>query len=163
PLPLIFRLKPQMIILSRMQLWPLLFVYARFMKIPVYMVSANLQGTSFNSSWKQVLLRCWLNSLQTIFLENEADMIKAQKMKRRKEIQTIPWIEPFCKNHPILTLGSVWMSDLQIILPDVKKLIAHHGFKVILVPHEFDESYLIKDIPYFLSKDRAVKSDAVLC
>lgn len=47
------------------------------------------------------------------------------------------WAIPFCYGKKILVAGSVWKTDLEILLPAFKELI-RHDWNILMVPHQLE-------------------------
>jgi len=150
-------LKPDVLIISKHDVWPNQIWQAQKMKIPVYLVNASLPD---NSSRTKPVIKRFLKHVYTDFQEiyaiSEDDMLRFKTHYPRCRVRvvgdtkydqvTIRKIEAL-KNEMlpkqwvnkrwIFLAGSIWPEDQKHLIPAFKNLLAQfEKLSLILVPHE---------------------------
>ena len=144
--------KPDLAIFVKYEYWYFYLDGLKKRKIPTLLVSAIFISTSvffgkFGKFFRQIL-----NNFSRLFLQNQAsaDLLKAHGVEHVEVVgdtrfdrvyelskQIEPWEvkEQFVGNERFAVAGSVWDSDMQVLIP----LITRHNFKWIIAPHEMHE------------------------
>lgn len=155
---LMARLKPQMLLIARTDLWPELLTQARRFHIPVFIFSYTQKDTGGNSFSR--LLRRWLLGLCThIFCVSQRDSDNLKVLGVETSVSVLgdtrydqvafrlanpkPLPLQLKPARTTLVAGSTWPADEAILIPALEGLLKQARMQLILVPHEPSEPHLL--------------------
>ena len=148
--------QPELVIFVKYEFWLNMLKVLKQKNIPVLLTSAIFRENQIFFKWYGGLWRNALYGFKHIFVQNEdsATLLKAVQIKNfiiggdtrfdrvveiANQFKPIPEIERFCNKSYVLVAGSTWLAD-EILL---SKLATHFPkWKIIIAPHEIDESHL---------------------
>ncbi len=157
---LVNQLQPQVVLISRTDVWPQMLLQLHKKNVPTILFAATFSAGG--SSVKRWLKRFTHKNLRRIFtvspedehhfkalfahqsdgptIETLGDTRYDQVAFRLQNPKSLPpslltWHQDHLKAHT-LVMGSTWPEDERIILPQLARLIQNNQLKVILVPHE---------------------------
>jgi 3-deoxy-D-manno-octulosonic-acid transferase len=167
------RLNPAFVIISKHDAWPNQIWIANENDIPIFLVNASLNEKSSRIKGLARLLfnevyECFneiyavsesnKNIFETYFknvkVQTLGDTKFDQVMLRKKLSENTHHIpDNWISDNLILIFGSVWPEDLQHLKRPIKILLSNYkSIKIILVPHQPDESH-INEIKQFLTDE----------
>ncbi len=156
-------LKPDIIIISKHDVWPNQIWMAKKYGIPIFLVNASLSGDSSRIRfWVRSFLKYVYRSFDHIFAISTQDMERFAKyfplcpvskmgdtkfdqvLLRKDEAAAKHFIpESWTKNSLVILLGSIWPEDSEHILPAVSAILEKKSnIKVIVVPHQPSTQYI---------------------
>ena len=150
-------INPSLVLWVKYEYW---FYYLKALKqknIPVLLVSGIFREQQpffkwYGSIWKE-MLGCFTH----FFVQNESSkqLLEGIHVKQpitvngdtrfdrvidiAKNFTSVPFIEAYCGDSPVIVAGSTWEEDEAELLHFVK---AHPAIKFIIAPHEIDEENL---------------------
>ena len=148
--------QPELVIFVKYEFWLNMLKVLKQKNIPVLLTSAIFRENQIFFKWYGGLWRNALYGFKHIFVQNEdsAALLKDVQIKNfsiggdtrfdrvmeiANQFKPIPEIERFCNKSYVLVAGSTWLAD-EILL---SKLATHFPkWKIIIAPHEIDESHL---------------------
>lgn len=156
------RLKPEVLAVSRTDLWPEMCVQARLQKVPIVLFSATHSKSGFRSGF--AFLKRWQLSLVDRILTvspQDAENLRALKVQpditalgdsRYDQVQhrlihpreTKLYLKP-SSSQRVLVAGSTWPADEAVLTKALADHLSQGRLRLIIAPHECDESHL-KDI-----------------
>tara|TARA_B100000809_G_C15093894_1_gene514257 strand:- start:503 stop:1708 length:1206 start_codon:yes stop_codon:yes gene_type:complete len=147
---------PSKIFFIKYEFWANYLVEANKKLIPTYLVSGVFRKNQVFFKWYGGFMREILNSFDTLFLQDENSKILLnginissvvtgdtrydRVMQNAEKVKRFPVIEKFIDNSKTLVVGSCWIEDESIVFPILNELTTE---KIIIAPHEIDESHLL--------------------
>lgn len=164
-------IKPQLILISRTDIWPEFVYQAKLSQIPVVLFSATRPqpsklraylATIFFRHWtwlKEIYVvspedakhikMCWPNLNPQVLGDTRYDQVR-YRLKNPKTLKDqLRPSEPTA----VLAAGSTWPEDEKIILPAAADFIKNHQLRLLIAPHEVNESHLRSIEQFFLRND----------
>ncbi len=152
--------KPRAGLFARTDVWPTFTTEARKNKIPLLLFAATLSDESSRTKrWARPLTRWAMTRLDHIFavtaedernFKNLSPRIEVsvggdtrfdQALHRLREVSKLPTtLQPRDQDFTFVA-GSTWPEDEEVLLPALPDMVSS-GVRVILAPHEVDESHL---------------------
>lgn len=150
-------LKPDLIIISKHDVWPNQIWMAEKYRIPIFLVNASLSRNSSRTRfWIRYFLKYVYRSFDHIFAISTQDMerfakyfplcrvskmgdTKFDQVLIRKDEAASKHLIPgqWTENNLIILLGSIWPEDSEHILPVISTILEKKAnVKVIIVPHQ---------------------------
>ncbi len=156
-------LNPKKIVFVTYELWPNLLHFSKKMGITTYLISARIRSSSrkWNFYIKSFFADLY-NSIDYIFTVSENDKILLEKFIKRKknnlmtlgdsrydqviqrsELRKDRNIPNLFDNGFVISTGSVWEPDLEVIIsPLIQEYKNNKNLKLIIAPHETDDSHV---------------------
>lgn len=148
--------KPVKAIFIKYEFWPNFLSYCKKYKIPTYVISASFRKEQLFFKWYGEKYASVLKSFECLFVQDEnskllLDKIGLTKVKvagdtrfdRVIEIASmkkeLPIIDAFKDGKKMIVAGSSWPKDEDLL---IKYLKENSDIKLLLAPHEIDESHL---------------------
>lgn len=159
---------PQILLVSRTDLWPEMAEQCRVHNIPILLFSATFaENSSRLNGFSKYLTKRSLEICDQVFCVDNKDVMILQKKlnlnfslatgdtrfdQAFERLKTPKQLNLSIKPSPndfVFIMGSTWPEDENILLPFLKKLNLINNYsikrlKFILAPHEVDESHLEK-------------------
>ncbi|MCX7955301.1 MAG: 3-deoxy-D-manno-octulosonic acid transferase [Bacteroidales bacterium] len=151
-------INPDIVIFIKYDLWYHFICEVHRRNIPLYLVSAVFTKDHICFKWYGAFYRKILRKFTTIFTqdENSKELLTYANIKQVKVAgdtrcerviqianknysNTI--IEDFIKSQQCIILGSIWLNDMKIASPIIRKYL---NYKWIIVPHEVSEKNIKK-------------------
>jgi 3-deoxy-D-manno-octulosonic-acid transferase len=147
--------KPTKIFFIKYEFWANYLIEAKKKSIPTYLVSGVFRESQMFFKWYGGFMRNILKSFDTVFVQNEnshtllnvinvdsivtGDTRFDRVIQNAAKVESFPIIERFINGSKILVIGSCWAEDELIIFPILNDSTSE---KIIIAPHEIDESHL---------------------
>jgi 3-deoxy-D-manno-octulosonic-acid transferase len=151
-------LHPELVIFVKYEFWYYYLLRLHELKIPVVLISAVFRKNQPFFKWYGLLFRKMISFFDLLFVqeegsfqlmhnlgyENRAIIAGDTRYDRVAELanlnQAIPGLDLFKMGKPVLIAGSTWPRDEQVLSECLSVLPM--DWKIILVPHEVEESHL---------------------
>ena len=167
------QLDPVFVIISKHDAWPNQIWVANEKKIPIFLVNASLDEKSSRiKGLARLLFKEVYKSFDQIYAVSESDKnifetyfenVKVQNigdtkfdqvvLRKKQSESTIHIPENWIADNLVLIFGSVWPEDLLHLKRPIKKLLtSYKSIKIIIVPHQPDETHL-NEIKQFLTDE----------
>ncbi|WP_316808352.1 3-deoxy-D-manno-octulosonic acid transferase [Pedobacter agri] len=149
-------INPEMAIFTKYEFWHFYFKELNTRKIPLYVISGIFRPTQAFFKWYGSFYRNILKSVTYFFVQNEeskallnaiglqnavisGDTRFDRVYENAQTARSLPEIENFIGNAPVLVCGSTWPEDekLLAVLPE-----KYPDWKFIIAPHEIHESHI---------------------
>jgi len=173
---------PKMAIFTKYEFWPNYFNALAKKNIPLYIISGIFRTNQIFFKAYGGFYRNVLKFVSHFFVQNEesATLLKSIGINRvdisgdtrfdrvyenAQTPKTLPIIEKFCSNHPVLIAGSTWPADEKLLVDLATK---NPDWKLVIAPHEIHEGHINTIIDLFptgvkfsaLSLDKNDESEA---
>ena len=150
-------IQPDLVFFVKYEFWANYIFEAKKRQIPLYSVAAVFRKNQLFFKFYGGYMRKVLNSITKIFVQDQASLELLQSinitaiiagdtrydrvMNNSKNAKKFELVTAFCEDKKVIVLGSVWPDDLKVIGQSICKL--SENYKVIIAPHEIDETHLI--------------------
>jgi len=159
------KLRPKLVVISKHDIWANQLFAAKKEGIPTFLVNASLaKGSSRLNPWYRFFYREAYRSLTGVYTISEEDKerfeqffsvtnIKVagdtkfdQVLIRKKQAETKQHIpEQWWAKSLILTLGSIWPEDYQVVLEPLQTLLQENAqVKLLMVPHQLHSDFITR-------------------
>lgn len=149
--------QPSLCIIIKYEFWYFYLAQLASKGVPTLLVSAIFRKEQPFFQWYGRLHRRMLQCFTHIFVQDNASATLLQKigvehvsvagdtrfdrvLSGKSMTRDIPSVDEFCAGSKVLVAGSTWPEDERLLLDVVKKL--PDNWKLILVPHEVNESHI---------------------
>ncbi len=149
-------IKPKAVFFVKYEFWFNYLNELKNQKVPVYLISGIFREDQYFFKWYSRWFREQLNRFTHFYLQDEeskkllnsigytnitvsGDTRFDRVFEIAENVKSISLIEKFKQDKQLLVAGSTWEEDEKII-SDLK--FHASGFKLIIVPHEIDESHI---------------------
>jgi len=149
-------INPEMAIFTKYEFWHFYFKELNTRKIPLYVISGIFRPSQAFFKWYGGFYRNILKSVTYFFVQNEESKILLNSIGLNNTVvsgdtrfdrvyenaqtpRSLPEIENFIGDSPVLVCGSTWPEDEKLlsILPE-----KYPDWKFIIAPHEIHESHI---------------------
>lgn len=149
-------INPEMAIFTKYEFWHFYFKELNTRKIPLYVISGIFRPTQAFFKWYGSFYRNILKSVTYFFVQNEESKVLLNAIGLQNAVisgdtrfdrvyenaqtaRSLPEIENFIGDAPVLVCGSTWAEDekLLAVLPE-----KYPDWKFIIAPHEINESHI---------------------
>lgn len=163
--------KPTTAVFVKYEFWLNYLAELNKQNIPTYLISAVFRKNQhFFKGYGKIFLNS-LNTYKKIFVQDENSLALLREhgittaeaagdtrfdrvMQITKVKTTLTDIDRFCSNSTVLVAGSTWSKDTDLVVGAYAKLKEKNpGLKLILVPHEVDESSINQTEKIILEKN----------
>ncbi|MBK7870547.1 MAG: 3-deoxy-D-manno-octulosonic acid transferase [Saprospiraceae bacterium] len=151
--------QPSLAIFVKYEFWVHYLKTLYLQDIPTFLISAIFRRDQIFFKKYDTLFKDLLPKFRHIFLQNQASATLLEKLHLKNfsvagdtridrvaqiaaEAPTFPAVDNFVKDAPILVAGSTWPPDEAILLPFINEYLPD-DWKVIIAPHQIDESHLV--------------------
>ncbi len=148
---------PSICLFVKYELWYFYLSALKQNAVETILISARFNKDQGFFKWYGGLQREMLGCFTDIFVQDQAsiELLKSininhaiiggdtrfdRVVKAAAQVAVLPIAEAFCEGHKILIAGSTWTDDEQLLYKALPSL--PEGWKLILVPHEVDESHI---------------------
>ncbi|MET0572956.1 MAG: glycosyltransferase N-terminal domain-containing protein [Pedobacter agri] len=147
---------PEMAIFTKYEFWHFYFKELNTWKIPLYVISGIFRPSQAFFKWYGGFYRSILKSVTYFFVQNEESKILLNSIGLNNTVvsgdtrfdrvyenaqtpRSLPEIENFIGDSPVLVCGSTWPEDEKLlsILPE-----KYPNWRFIVAPHEIHESHI---------------------
>lgn len=150
-------INPNLVLWIKYDYWYYYLRELRKRKIPVLLVSPLFRADQPFFKWYGNIHRLMLDSFHAFFVQNESSRQLLETLGIRDavfvsgdtrfdrvidiagSIETLPVIEAFCNNHPVIVAGSTWEEDEEELDHFAN---THPDIRFIIAPHEIEEDHL---------------------
>lgn len=158
---LVKALRPASLVLVKYEFWYHLISAANRLSVPVISISCILKANALKAWPYRIVLKKVLPLVRHFFVQNtqtaqvlrEAGFsnltingdTRVDRVLEIKEAQAdLTWLESWKGNSKLLVIGSAWAEDLMYLRSFLQHVVIEMdgGWKVLVVPHEIDESQL---------------------
>jgi 3-deoxy-D-manno-octulosonic-acid transferase len=153
---LINMVNPKLVLWVKYEYWYYYLTALKKKQVPVLLISGIFRPDQPFFKWYGRLHQYMLESFSQLFVQNEASQQLLNNIGFKKvtvngdtrfdrvvEIaagfRSIPAIETFCGNHPVIVAGSTWDADEEELDHYAN---THPELRFIIAPHEIDEPHL---------------------
>ncbi len=153
-----FRLvRPEMAFFVKYEFWLHFIIYCHHLNIPVYSVSSIFRPNKVFFRWYGRLYSVVLRYVSHFFVQDEESrqLLATRGIKDnvtvvgdtrfdrvidiRKAAKSLPLVEMFAQDSPVIVAGSSWQPDEDLL---IRYINTHHKVKLILAPHVISENHL---------------------
>jgi len=159
------KIQPSLLVIAKHDVWPAQVWAAEKQNIPTYLINASL---SQSSSRTNIIVKKFLasvyQSIDKIYTISEEDaerfravyglsnvkylgdtkydqVVYRKKIAERQKILPPGWL----KSEKCIVCGSIWPEDAAHLFPAIEEILKMtQGWKIILVPHEPEKTYIDK-------------------
>lgn len=150
---------PSLVIFVKYEFWYYYLKKIKYRSIPLVLVSALFRPDMSFFSWYGGLQRKMLSRFDHLFVQNaqSAELMKGIGLENICSIsgdtrfdrvaaiagrfESIPLIDEFCGNKPVIVAGSTWPADEQVLVKAWSGL-NNYPLKMIIAPHEITEKHI---------------------
>ena len=150
-------IKPTLVLWIKYDYW---YYYLRELnkrKIPALLISPLFRKDQPFFKWYGNIHRLMLDSFHAFFVQNESSKALLETIGINhsvfvsgdtrfdrvidiaRSVESLPVIEAFCRDHPVIVAGSTWEEDEEELDHFAN---AHPDIRFILAPHEIEEDHL---------------------
>lgn len=150
--------QPAMAIFVKYEFWYFYLSQLQKNKIPTYLVSAIFRPQQVFFKWYGGIFRQMIFCFKHIFVQDAGSVELLQKigfkavtvagdtrtdrvLAIKAQAKKYPIVEMFCANYPVLVAGSTWLADEVVLAGFLKQ---YSNYKIILAPHQIDETHLLQ-------------------
>ncbi|TAK46002.1 MAG: 3-deoxy-D-manno-octulosonic acid transferase [Saprospiraceae bacterium] len=151
--------QPSVVIFVKYEFWYFYLVQLKSNRTPALLIAASFRPEQPFFKWYGGIHRRMLDCFTSIFVQNElsrnlltpvtqvpvtvaGDTRIDRVLDISKERPPLPLIQKFCGSSPTLVCGSTWPRDEKLIARAIE-YGAFNGWKIIIAPHEVNESRLV--------------------
>ncbi len=170
------RIKPEMLIVSKHDVWPEMINTARNENIPAFLINASLaENSSRTRGLTHRLLKSVYPLFQNIFAISDEDAKRFNKyfpgskvivsgdtkydqvlLRKDKALQQSKFLENWARGNWIFVAGSIWPEDQTHLLPALRDFMeVDEKIKLVLVPHQPSEKAITEIREFFGGRDIA--------
>ena len=149
--------EPTMVLWIKYDYWYYYLRELRNRKIPALLVSPLFREDQPFFKWYGNIHRLMLDSFHAFFVQNESSRLLLETIGIRhsvfvsgdtrfdrvtdiaQQVDSLPVIETFCKDHPVIVAGSTWEEDEEELDHYAN---THPDIRFIIAPHEIEEDHL---------------------
>ena len=158
---LVKRLRPSVLVLVKYEFWYNLISAAHRFSIPIISICCILKTNALKKWPYRVVLNKVFPLVHHFFVQNTqtAQVLKeagytnltingdtrVDRVLEIKEMEVdLSWLEKWKGNSKLLVIGSAWAEDILFLRSFLQHAVVEMdgGWKVLIVPHEIDESHL---------------------
>lgn len=150
---------PRLVIFVKYEFWYYYLKKIKYRNIPLVLVSALFRPDMSFFSWYGGLQRKMLSRFDHLFVQNahSAELMKGIGLENicsvsgdtrfdrvaaiAARFESIPLIDEFCGNNPVIVAGSTWPADEQVLVKAWGGL-NKYPLKMIIAPHEITEKHI---------------------
>lgn len=157
---------PSLVIFVKYEFWYYYLKKIKYREIPLILVSAVFRKEMRSFKWMQGLQLKMLSRFEHLFLQNESskqmlDELQAgpnysvagdtrfdRVIEIAEKFQPLAAIEKFCDGKKVMVAGSTWPED-ELLLLKVSDSLKQQELKLIIAPHEINETHLTEIEKFF--------------
>jgi len=149
-------INPEIAVFTKYEFWYYYFKTLHQQQIPLLLISGIFRPDQVFFKWYGGFYRRILSYVSHFFVQNQesADLLRSVQLnnvslsgdtrfdrvaENAEKINDLPLVANFCKGSKVFIAGSTWMTDEKIIAASILNTI---DWKVIIAPHEIDESHI---------------------
>ncbi|MBC6112558.1 3-deoxy-D-manno-octulosonic acid transferase [Pedobacter fastidiosus] len=158
-------INPEMAIFTKYEFWHFYFTELKRKEIPLYLISGIFRESQTFFKWYGGFYRDMLKCVTYFFVQNEesVNLLKSigienctlsgdtrfdRVYENAQSPKSLPKIESFIGNSPVLICGSTWPEDEKLLSTLPGK---YPEWKFIIAPHEIDSNHIINIERQFLN------------
>lgn len=149
--------QPSLAIMVKYEFWPNYLFELDRRDVKTILVSGIFRKNMAFNKWYGLWMKPSLQAISHFFLQNESSLKQLKKLgftnatvtgdtrfdrasKLIEQDASIPFLDQFLEGKKCLVLGSSWPEDIAIMKQWLKENDKSQTYKIIIVPHEIDDS-----------------------